>query len=391
VGKEALVFNYFEREVTVIGYDPAGEKKSLQTVSAALGYVIPKTGKTVLLIIHQDIYSPHVEHNLLITMQMRLHDAIVNETSKFQCLEPTNLYHTISVRGDNMDDVLVIPLDVHGVVSCFEIFKPTPEEFYTCERYELTFERPEYDPSVNSLSKREADMMDSWGMLKLPGESHHKRRQVCTLHQKEPEVEKRSVAFNDTSAKLQDLSVVLDDNILLPELSNHVKVSDMNMSFLITTTRDKGGVDAATLTNNSRIGIEAAKMMCLVATLRGITRMIHPSLTKRFKTNDTQLIYRRLHITCYTDNMHSTIKTRTGNKADQVFCTGDGWTRAFPRKKEREANNELSLLFHRDGLPHVMVIDGAKAKVEGEFRKKLHDAGCHIKQTEPYAASSNMG
>jgi hypothetical protein len=39
----------------------------------------------------------------------------------------------------------------------------------------------------------------------------------------------------------------------------------------------------------------------------------------------------------------------------------------------------------------VMVMDGAKAEVEGEFRRKLRDAGCNIKQTEPHAQSSNMG
>jgi hypothetical protein len=60
---------------------------------------------------------------------MRLYDFIVNETPKFQCLEPTNLSYTISVRGDNVDDVLVIPLDLHGVVYCFETSKPTQEKF----------------------------------------------------------------------------------------------------------------------------------------------------------------------------------------------------------------------------------------------------------------------
>jgi hypothetical protein len=119
VGKEALVFNYFNCEVTVSGYDPAGETNSLRIVSAALVYGITQTGKTVILIIHQGIHLPHLEHNLLSTMQMRMHYVIVNETPKFQCLEPTNISHTISVRGDNVDDVLVIPLDLHGVVSCF--------------------------------------------------------------------------------------------------------------------------------------------------------------------------------------------------------------------------------------------------------------------------------
>jgi hypothetical protein len=41
VGKEALIFQYFDCEVTVSGYDPEGEKISIKTVSTALGYVIP--------------------------------------------------------------------------------------------------------------------------------------------------------------------------------------------------------------------------------------------------------------------------------------------------------------------------------------------------------------
>jgi hypothetical protein len=42
-------------------------------------------------------------------------------------------------------------------------------------------------------------------------------------------------------------------------------------------------------------------------------------------------------------------------------------------------------------VPNVMVMDGANAQVEGGFRKKMRDAGCHIKQTEPRTQSSNMG
>jgi hypothetical protein len=65
--------------------------------------------------------------------------------------------------------------------------------------------------------------------------------------------------------------------------------------------------------------------------------------------------------------------------------------REFPLKKEKEAHEALSLLFHRYGVPNVMVMDGSKAQVEGELRRKLRDAGCHINQTEPQTQSYNMG
>jgi hypothetical protein len=118
--------------------------------------------------------------------------------------------------------------------------------------------------------------------------------------------------------------------------------------------RDKGGIDAATLAKNWGIGIEAAKMTRLVTTQRGIIIMIHPSLTKRYKTNDRQLRYRRLPVTMYTDKMFSTILSRQKNKAAQIFCTDFGFVRAFPLKKEKEAHEALSLLFHKDVVPYEL-------------------------------------
>jgi hypothetical protein len=60
-----------------------------------------------------------------------------------------------------MEEFLVIPLELHGVVSCFPAFKPTHLEFETCDRYELTYESPEYDQSSTTFHEQEASMMDS--------------------------------------------------------------------------------------------------------------------------------------------------------------------------------------------------------------------------------------
>jgi hypothetical protein len=297
------------------------------------GLSIPESGQTVLLIAHQSIFSPYLSHNLLSTMQIRLHDVIVNETPNFQSLSPKKKSHSISVRGDNVEDVLLIPLDLHGVVSCFPTFKPTQLEFETCDRYELTYETPEYDPSATTFHDQEAGMMDSWGNIKVSGDCHSKRRQVCSLRQKEANIKLLSSKYSDTSAKLQDLSAVLDDGTLLAELDdNNLK---LNISLVKSEMRDKAGIDAATLAKNWGIGIEAANRTRLVTTQRGIRRVFHPSLTKRYKTNERQLRYRRLPVTMYTDTMYSTILSRQKNKAAQIFCTDFGFVRAFPLKTEK--------------------------------------------------------
>jgi hypothetical protein len=254
-GKEVLVFNDFDRYVTVTDWDPEGETNSLRIVSAAMGYTIPETGKTVLLIVHQSIFSPTLNHNFLSTLQMRLHDVVVNETPKFQCLKPTHLSQSISVRGDNVDEVLVIPLDLHGVVSCFPTFKPSQEEFETCERYELMYETPEYYPYAKTFHYQEAGMTDSWGNLKIPGDFHPKRRQVFSIIHKEAEIKLISARYSDTSAKLQDLLPVLDYGTLLAELDSVATTTDLNVSLVMSEVRDKAGVDAATLAKNWAVRI----------------------------------------------------------------------------------------------------------------------------------------
>jgi hypothetical protein len=219
-----------------------------------------------------------LNHNLLSTMQLRLHDVIVNETLKFKSLNVTNLSRSIKVIGENVDDVLVIPLELHGMVSCFPTFKPTHTEFETCDRYELTYESPEYDPSAKTFHDQEAGMMDSWGNLKVPGEFHPNMRQVCSLCQKEAEIKLISTKYSDTSAKMQDLSPVLNYGTLLAEVYNITTTTDLNVSLVKYEMRYKAGVCAATLAKNCGIGIEAAKRTRIVTTQRRIRRMIHPSL-----------------------------------------------------------------------------------------------------------------
>jgi hypothetical protein len=205
-------------------------------------------------------------------------------------------------------------------------------------------------------------MTDSWGILKIPGDLHPKRRQVFSLRQKEAAIKMLRAIYSDTSAKLQDLSPVLDDGTLLAELGGVTTTTDLNVSLVKSEMRDNAGVDAETLDKNWGIPIEASKRTRIVTTQRGIRWMIHPSLTKRYKTNDRKLQYHRLPVAMFTDTMYSTIFSREQKKAAQIFCTDFGFLRAFPMKLESESHEALSLLFHRDGVPNVMVMDGAKAQ-----------------------------
>ena len=69
IGSNALVFHDFDRPINVTGYDPNGPVHSnLRTVSSALAYDNGLTGKSVILVVHQAILIPDLDHSLFTTM-----------------------------------------------------------------------------------------------------------------------------------------------------------------------------------------------------------------------------------------------------------------------------------------------------------------------------------
>ncbi len=53
--------------------------------------------------------------------------------------------------------------------------------------------------------------------------------------------------------------------------------------------------------------------------------------------------------------------------------------------RKGEAHETFSLLFHCDGVPPTMVLDGSKEQTKGDFKRKLREADCHARQTEPHS------
>jgi hypothetical protein len=203
------VFLDWDQPVLVSRYDPAGNPKTLTTVSAALAYDFPESGRTVCLILHHAIYLTTLQHNLLCPMKMRLDGVIVNETPRFQCEIPTESSYSVVVRGVSGDETITIPLFLKGVTSCMTTRKPAKFEFENCDHFELTAERPAYDPHCESYASQEDNMNDANGQLrKTQDNSHPRRRQICSMMR---EVSVITAKYSDTDAKLQNINEALND------------------------------------------------------------------------------------------------------------------------------------------------------------------------------------
>ena len=111
-----------------------------------------------------------------------------------------------------------------------------------------------------------------------------------------------------------------------------------------------------------RLGISPKKVMNTIrqSTQCGVHTVLHPWLSRWFRTNDHQLWYRRLSRNLYSDTLFATTVSRSCNKCAQIFATDFGWSCLFSMKLKSKAHEVLSLLFQWDGVPPTVICDNAK-------------------------------
>ena len=357
IGKNALITHDFNRPVSTTGYDQSQGTihRNMKTVSAALAYDCPRTGQVIILMVNQAIHIPTMENNLLCPMQIRMNDVKVSEIPKFLADNPTDETHAITFQDGEAS--FIIPLSLDGVTSVFPTRKPTMEEYNNGIRFDLTYESPVWDPHSSTFSDRESNMVGADGLVPETSQSTHR---PITL------------------AGLQTEYMTLGQTLAAHAVS-------------ATTTAVEPGMSPAKLAKNWGIGLETAKQTLKVTTQRGVRTVLHPSLSRRYRTNDRQLRYRRLGVELFSDTMEANTRSRRGNKYAQIFCARNGWIRAFPMKKKSCAHEGLSTLFARDGVPPAIIVDGALEQTQGEFRRKARESGCHIKTIEPLSPWMNAG
>ena len=271
VGRHALVFHDFDRPVNVTGYDEGKgtTEEDCKTVSAALAYDDPRTGEVIILVVHQAILIPHLEINLLCPMQLRINDVKISEVPKFLTDNPTDDTHSIQFPSQyNGDEPYTIPLSLKGVTSYFPTRKPTQQEFNDCERYKTTYELPDWDPHATIFAEQEATMTDSSGFIRERDAIGARGRQfiIAGVTSDTPTPSPRS-----------------NENTFSEVLKNNRNVSGLG------TGDFKTGIEAQSLVKKWGIGLDAAKRTLKKTTQRGVRTVLHPSLSRRFRTNDRQM------------------------------------------------------------------------------------------------------
>ena len=352
VGRDtAQLIHDYETPVRVQGYNgDVGEKSNCCIISAVVAYDHPASGDVYMLVIHQAILIPSMPHNLLCPMQLRDHGLTVNDEPKYMALNPTEEHHAITFCDHNTQGggPLCIPLELHGVTSYFPSRKPTNEEYENTPEdlcVELTAEAPDWDPASKAFLQQEEAMLHAGGRLKDPVESWGLKRTVSILH---------------TTPQSEIPEFHLCDAVHSHVLASIDGYSPRTVA-LVTSRVRRPCIQAAKLAKNWVIGLETTTRTVEATTQRCLRTVLHNSLSRRFRTNNRQLRYRKLMHEVFTDTLESPVPSWFWqNRYAQVFASRFSWSRVFPMRRKADAHDGLSLLAQRDGVPSRTIMDGSK-------------------------------
>jgi hypothetical protein len=183
-----------------------------------------------------------------------------------------------------------------------------------------------------------------------------------------------SLVINSISSTYTDLINITHDDNFHQALSSNIVISSLDTGMSLTgnvCARKAPGVEFMTLSTRWCISPQKAQRTLTKTTQRGIRKCLDPTLSLRFPTNDRMLRYKRMPHPCFTDTLVTGTPSKQGDKYAQAYCTSFGWTHVHPMQCKGEAHETLSLLFHRDGVPPVMILDGSKEQTLGDFCCKL--------------------
>ncbi len=372
LGRGALIILDYNRPVSVVGYDESLGSKTYQTVSGVVAHDDPQTRRMLHLIINQAIHIPHLDHHLLCPMQCRVNDLAVNDLPKFLAADPTDQTHALTLTDpDNPLQPVTLPLTLRGVTLVLNARSMTINEFNSHDhlRLHLTSETLTWDPMTDLYEKQENAMMDYSGNI-VRGAA----------------VRGPKLILNELQSLTTDLADLMHDCNFYQVLTAHIIVSSVDSSLSgHVRLRKIAPIDFMTLAGWWMIATDHAKKTVQWTKQQGVCTCLNSTLARIFPTNDWMLCYKRLPHTTFTDTMFAGTPSPSGNKCAQVYATSFGWARAHPMTRKGEAHETLSLLFHCDGVPPTMVFDGSKEQTKGDFKRKLHEADCHVRQTEPYS------
>jgi hypothetical protein len=367
VGINAKILKYMNRDVTVSGFtDTLGNISKVPIVQAAVIYDCEYSGKSYVLHINNALFIKNMSINLIPPFLMRLNGLDVNECPKIMAKHPNENHHSIYFH----DVDLRIPLLLDKTTSYIPTRVPLDEDLNEHTTYlDLTPDTDEWNPHDTSYGNQEAAMLDYHGDV-IP------RKKRKTLFDNDSSLISEETNFSEVSAVLTSISSALDPMHLYISMEEHHEINAMSSS------NRKWSSDVDLLMRVFRCSRDVAKRTLEVTTQRCTRTSAHPSLSRRFNTNDRMLRYSRISCDMFMDTYFSKVTSIRGYKMAQMFSTDFNFIHIENLKKRVDLPQALKHMFKNVGVPNAIVADGAKEQVKGDSLRLCQFSSCTVKELE---------
>ena len=368
-GKHSYVQEFIDgKTVTASGFTSSlGSLTNLPIANVVYAYDDP--GGYVLLL----------ECNNAIYLGDKMEDSLLNpiqgEENGVRIDTRPRLYYPNAETAQTM----IFPDDTHlqvkydGVLPYLPVRRPTKEELHTCRRLEIT-SRDSWDPFL---------MHGSFSRLQGTPTESNSDYLYHNLDDTDP------VASHLMSMQLPSLASqtpLLYDNTP-PDCADTIFSSISKL-----TTSRKDTITPEALAKRLNIGLATA-----TRTLQATTHQCMRTtglLTKRFKTDKSQLRYKQLtrgYGTFYTDYLKVSVKSLRGYIGGVIYTNKLGFKKFFPCETEQglETGRTLRNFVELVGLPVAMHSDNHTNFKEGVFKKLLRKFGIYSTYTEPHSPWQN--
>ena len=312
VGSNVAIINYTGKYMNVSGFtENLGECKSIPVVDCAIAYDCTSHNKTHILRINNALYIKNMKVNLIPPFLMRLNGIVIDECPKFLAIEPDDNTHSITVKDENIR----IPLNLIGIVSYFPSRKPERSEMIHDQMIDLTPRYEDWDPHDKTYRDQEENMVDFEGKI----------RPVKQRNQHSDDLRVDEYHHQVSCMVLSQVSNMLNVGELCKTIAG------LGISSVISKD-SRGFVTAERLSELWGISKERAEK-----TLHNTTQLMrrtpgHPSLIRRYKTNDRMLRYKRIDTDIFMDTYFSSVESLRGNKCAQLFVSEFNHVRIQPMK-----------------------------------------------------------
>jgi hypothetical protein len=317
-------------------YDPI---RNVPIAKVATAYDHPMTGETLILVFSQALYmGDSMEHTLVCPNQVRYNGVVIDDVPRHLSYNKSSTHSIFFPDND-----VRIPLQLNGIISCFQTRLPSDREIQNCRWLVVTNDLP-WEPLSDQFSEQEIVYQD---------------------HDAPPSIDDRDIC---------SLSAALHQNIqAINTQTRKLSKPDSVIARIFTCSPS-----VATKTRS-------------VTTQKG-KRSVTEHLTHRYKTKQAALRYNQLggrHGQFYSDTFFSSIKSIQGNTMGQLFINDIGFYHFIPMKRQSEAGDTLLEFIQEIGVPSSLHTNDAKELTSGKGEQVRRDHG--IKQTiaEPYSPFQN--